>query len=100
MLVTNRNVIWCVLKISLQLNFEERDKNHLSIQPALAYEDVSWVESSAKLRVAARQWQTAFWSVCHTKTLQGTISMLIQQQKLAANVGKIGAVKMKILPFP
>ena len=40
---------------------------HQSIQPALAYEDASLLESSAKLRMAARQWQTAFWSLCHTK---------------------------------
>ena len=40
---------------------------HSSIQPALAYEDASWLESSAKLRMAVGQWQTAFWSLCHTK---------------------------------
>ena len=34
----------------------EREREfHKSIQPALAYEDVSWLESSAKLRMAARQ---------------------------------------------
>ena len=33
---------------------EER-KFNLSIQPALAYEDVSMLESSAKLRMAAKQ---------------------------------------------
>ena len=35
--------------------------------PQPAYEDVSWLESLAKLGMAARQWQTAFWSLCHTK---------------------------------
>ena len=30
-------------------------KFNLSIQPALAYEDVSMLESSAKLRMAAKQ---------------------------------------------
>ena len=39
----------------------------LSIQAALTYEDACWFESSAKLTMAARQWQTAFWSLCHTK---------------------------------
>ena len=42
----------------------ERERIHWSTQPALAYEDASWLESSAKLRMAARQWQTAFWSLC------------------------------------
>ena len=45
----------------------EREEFHESIQPALAYEDASLLESSATVRMAARQWQTAFWSLCHTK---------------------------------
>ena len=48
--------------------YSERDREfHQSIQPALACEDASWLEPSAKLRMAVRQWQTAFWSLCHTK---------------------------------
>ena len=38
--------------------FHERERErkfNLSIQPALAYEDVSMLESSAKLRMAAKQ---------------------------------------------
>lgn len=34
---------------------ERERKFNLSIQPALAYEDVSMLESSAKLRMAAKQ---------------------------------------------
>ena len=34
---------------------ERERKLNLSIQPALAYEDVSMLESSAKLRMAAKQ---------------------------------------------
>ena len=43
--------------------FKVREREfHWSIQPAaLAYEDASWLESSATLRMAVRQWQTAFW---------------------------------------
>ena len=44
--------------------WQERENErafHLSIQP----EDVSWGESSAKWSMAARHWQTAFWSLCH-----------------------------------
>ena len=49
--------------------------------------------------MAARQWQTAFWS-CATQTLHGTISFSIQQTKLAANVGKTRAVKNKMPLIP
>ena len=31
------------------------------------YEDTAWLDSLARLRMAARQWQTAFWFLCHTK---------------------------------
>ena len=55
----------CVLMLGW-LTLREREFQQ-SIQPALAYEDASWVESSAKLRMATRQWQTAFWFLCHTK---------------------------------
>ena len=50
--------------------------------------------------MAASQWQTAFWSLCHTKTLHGTISFLMQRTKLAANVGKLRAVKNKMPLIP
>ena len=42
----------------------EREFN-LSIHPALAYDDTSMLESSAKVRMAAEQRQTAFWFRCH-----------------------------------
>ena len=39
-----------------ELPMRERERKfNLSIQPALAYEDVSMLESSAKLRMAAKQ---------------------------------------------
>ena len=44
----------------------QREIELLSIQQALAHKDASWLESLAKLRLAARQWQTALWSLCHT----------------------------------
>ena len=44
----------------------ERETPHWSIQPALAHEDASWWEALAMSRMAAKQWQTAFWSLCHT----------------------------------
>ena len=45
----------------------EGEKFYLSIQPAFAHEDASWLKAEAKSRMAARQWQPAFWSFCHTK---------------------------------
>ena len=53
--------------VALFGDIEREREFHQSIQPALAYEDASLLESSATLRMAARQWQTAFWSLCHTK---------------------------------
>ena len=44
---------------------ERKREFNLSIQPALAYEDMSLLESSAKVRMAAKQRQTAFWFRCH-----------------------------------
>ena len=44
--------------LSRSLMFWQRERErkfNLSIQPALAYEDVSMLESSAKLRMAAKQ---------------------------------------------
>ena len=49
-----------VCTIRSHAHFTAERKFHQSIQPALAYEDPSWLESSAKLRMAVRQWQTAF----------------------------------------
>ena len=52
------------------LRERERERERISlVHSALAYEDASLLESSAKLRMAARQWQTAFWSLCHTKQM-------------------------------
>ena len=67
-----------VAPIVEQFNHErEREREfHKSIQPALAYEDASWLESSAKLRMAVRQWQTAFWSLCHTKPCWHVLAVL------------------------
>ena len=47
--------------------FTQRGRISLVHSARMAYEDASWLESSAKLRMAVRQWQTAFWSLCHTK---------------------------------
>ena len=53
-------------KLAQTVNKRERERERdLSIQPALAYEDVSMLESSTRLSMAAQQWQTAFWSWCH-----------------------------------
>ena len=44
------------LRVLCQERERERERKfNLSIQPALAYQDVSMLESSAKLRMAARQ---------------------------------------------
>ena len=57
------NTLHCVLPADQR----DRRKFHWSVWPSLAYEAASWLESLAKLSMAARQWQTAFWSLRHTK---------------------------------
>ena len=66
------------------------ERNSL-VHSARTYEDASWWESSAKLRMAARQLQTAFWYVRH-KTLHCAISILVQRPRLSANVGNQKAI--------
>ena len=47
--------------------FGEREKLLSSIQPTLASDGVPWLESFARLKRAAREWQAVVCSLCHTK---------------------------------
>ena len=51
-----RSILEQAGKLGPDVTERERERKfNLSIQPALAYEDVSMLESSAKLRMAAKQ---------------------------------------------
>ena len=73
---------------------EGERKFHYSIQPALAYEDASWLVSSAKLRMAARQWQTAFWSLCHTKHC-----MVLMQARICSMLSRAAHLRVSYPEF-
>ena len=53
----------------------EREKFNLSIQPALAYEDVSMLESSAKLRMAERTLSRMFWDEAPKQGFQSMLAV-------------------------
>ena len=56
---------------------EDRERlSHQSFQPALAYEDASWLESLAKSRMAAMA--DSLLVLVPDKTLHGIISISIQ----------------------
>lgn len=95
----------CVQELAVEVVKEDAKQRGTQVAPLprsnLGFANPPGLESQAKLGRAARQWQTAFWSLCHANTAwygQHLGTMYMNGGKLRATKNRMPFISQCLIP--